>query len=163
MPLRNVVGRVSRNPWVARSALLVLAVALAFEIVALRDEEGLPEAPAETVEVVRDFATAVGNYDYRRIDADIDRLLAFGTPTFARDFKADLGADYVKAVRDHKRVSVGEIDAGPTLDRLTADKATFLVVVNQTITSDGKRIPRRVGIQVTVDRKSEKVETARVL
>ena len=88
-------------------------------------------------------------FDYRRIDADTQRVLAFGTSGFERDFRKAMGDGFAEQATAAKRISVGEVVAGPTTQRVRDDRATLLVVLNQRIVSDGSQDPPQV-VRVTM-------------
>ena len=121
----------------AVSAVLALLVIGGAALLLTRDDDALPEAPQASVDVVHDFAVAATTFDYRRIQADRDRVLAFGSPELRRDFQAAMGDAFAERATEARRVSVGEIVAGPTVQAVTDDRAELLVVLNQRVVSEG--------------------------
>jgi hypothetical protein len=155
-----------RNRWTARVAVVLLVGVLAFEVSDLTRDRGLPQASANEVGLVRGFAVAVTSFDHKRLDADIARVLALGTPGFEREFRGAMGPDFTGRIATNKTVSVGDIIAGPRLQRTSAGKSTFVVVLDQTVTSDGSQAqPQivRVGLLVTVLDQGPKVDGVKVL
>jgi hypothetical protein len=64
------------------------------------------------------------------------------------------------------KVSATEIVAGPRVQRIAGGRATFLVVVDQTVTSAGGQAQSqlvRVGLLVKVQEKDHKVASVRIL
>ena len=150
----------------ARAAVALLIVALAFEIVAATRNHGLPHASANEVALVRRFAVAVTSFDHNRLDADVSRVLGFGTPGFEREFRAAMGPNFTNGIAANKTISVGDVIAGPRLQGTTGGRSTFLVVLDQTVTSEGSQSqPQvvRVGLLVTVQDNAHKVATVQVL
>src|SRR4029079_5306981 len=71
--------------WVVLGVLVVL---LAFELLALRNNtRGGPPANAADTAAARQFAVAVTSFDHKRLQADVQRVLDLGTPTFEGTFK----------------------------------------------------------------------------
>jgi hypothetical protein len=147
-------------------AVVLLVVLVAFEVVVLTRDRGLPHASASEVTLVRSFALAVTSFDHKRLDADVARVLALGTPGFEGKFRATMGPDFAGRIASNKTVSVGDIIAGPRLQRSSAGQSTFVVVLDQTVTSDGSQSqPQvvRVGLLVTVLDSGQKVDGVKVL
>jgi len=125
----------------------------------------------------------VTTFDSGRVEADIDRILALGTPAFADEFRSTMGETFVADLQASGSVSTGEIVAGPTLQRVDDGTAVFFVVVNQQITApsaapaegegtDGsgqgaQAAPQsrvvRVGLLVQIDRDQDLVTSVQVL
>jgi hypothetical protein len=91
----------------------------------------LPEAPPASLAVAHDFAVAVTSFDFRRIEDDIERVLAFGDDGFVGAFADATGEEFGQDIVASRRVSVGEVVAGPTVQSVAGDAAVVLVVVNQ--------------------------------
>ena len=133
--------------------------------------------------IVERFAGAVTTFDSGRVEADIERILALGTPAFADEFRSTMGETFVADLQASGSVSTGEIVAGPTLQRVDDGTAVFFVVVNQQITApsaapaegegtdgSGERAQAapqsrivRVGLLVQVDRDQDLVTSVQVL
>jgi Mce-associated membrane protein len=156
-----------RNRWLALGACVVLVGVVAFELYRLTDDRGLPSAPAASRDVARDFAVAVTSFDHKRIDADLQRVLSFGSAGFEREFRAAMGANFVDGVKANKRVSTGKVIAGPTVQRVADGRASYLVVVSQQIVSEGSDTPAqqlRVAMLLSVSTTTDpKVESVQVL
>ncbi len=135
--MRRRLFRVLRTPWTALVVALALCAGIALEVSTLSGGD-LPAAPDASRDAARRFAVAVTSFDHKRLDADIARVLALGNATFERDFRGAMGADFAKRFADNKTVSVGRIVAGPRVQRAADGRATFLVVVDQRITSEAK-------------------------
>ena len=160
--MRDTISRLVRAPVVAIVVCVALAAGVAFGVVRLRDGDDLPDAPKRSADIVHDFAVAVTSLDYRRIDADIERVLAFGAESFRRDLGEVISNGFAEQATAAKRISVGEVVTGPTTQRLRDDRATLLVVVNQRIVSDGSEEPPqvvRVHMLVTVETDEEPLVT----
>lgn len=145
--------------------------------------DGLPAADPDERALVERFAGAVTTFDSGRVEADIERILALGTPAFAEEFRSTMGETFVADLEASGSVSRGEIVAGPTLQRVDGGTAVFFVVVNQQITApsaapaegegadgggDGAQpAPQsrivRVGLLVQVDREQDLVTSVQVL
>ena len=148
----------------------------------------MPTADPGELALVERFADAVTTFDAGRVEADIERILALGTPAFAEEFRATMGETFVAEIAASGSVSAGEIVAGPTLQRVDDGTAVFFVVVNQRITApsatpangegaDGsggqeqeqgqEQEPQnrvvRVGLLVQVDRDEDLVSSVQVL
>lgn len=179
-----MIRRVARSR-IAAGAALAGGVALAgFGVAAAADDGGgVPSADADELALVERFAGAVTTFDSGRVEADIDRILALGTPAFAEEFRSTMGETFVADLQASGSVSSGEIVAGPTLQRVDDGTAVFFVVVNQQITApsaapaegegtDGsgqgaQAAPQsrvvRVGLLVQVDRDQDLVTSVQVL
>jgi len=154
----NVVG------WLVLGLLVVL---LAFELVMLvGSDRGTPHASAADTDLARRFAVAVTSFDYKRLDADVQRVLDLGTPGFERDFRSAMGPNFTDKIAANKSVSTGDIVVGPRVQTVSGGRATFFVVVDQTVTSEGSQSqPQLVhtGLLVTVQEKDHKVASVQVL
>jgi len=154
------------NRWAARGAVALLVGLLAFEVVNLTGDRGLPQVSVTDQRLVRSFAVAVTSFDHKRLDADIGRVLALGTAGFEREFRTAMGPDFTKRIAAANTISSGDIIAGPRLQRASDGRSTFLVVLDQTVTSEGSQSqPQvvRVGLLVTVQEKDHKVASVQVL
>ena len=147
--MRRLVARLLRSPLAAILACVVLGGLVVAGVLALQRSEELPDAPSATVDIVRDFAVAVTTFDYKRIDADTERVLAFGTDAFERDFREVMGGDFASQAAANKRVSVGEVVAGPTVQSTRDGRATMLVILNQRVVSEGEE-PNPQIVRVTL-------------
>jgi hypothetical protein len=141
--------------------LLALPVGIALAgVVALQGHAlatgDLPEAPPASLAVAHDFAVAVTSFDFRRIEDDVERVLAFGDDGFVAAFADATGEEFGQDIVAARRVSVGEVVAGPTVQTVAGDAAVVLVVVDQRVASladDGSAAESglsRVGLLVTV-------------
>ena len=150
--------------WVVLALLVAL---LAFELFTLLgSDRGLPSASAADVDVAKRFAVAVTSFDHKRLDADVQRVLDLGTSGFERDFRSAMGPNFTDRIAANKSVSTGDIVVGPRVQRVSGGRATFFVVVDQTVTSEGSQSqPQLVhtGLLVTVQEKDHKVATVQVL
>jgi hypothetical protein len=89
------------------------------------------------------MAVALTSFDHRRIDADLERVLALGSPAFERQFRTAMGSTFLEGVTSRRTVSTGRVVSGPTVQRAGNGAATYLVVVNQQILSEGSDQPAR--------------------
>jgi hypothetical protein len=145
------VRRLLASRLAAAIVCVVLAALVAVGVFLLVDDGGgLPTAPQASVDVAHDFAIAATTFDYRRIEADRDRVLAFGTPELRRDFTAAMGDAFAERAAETRRVSVGEIVAGPTVQAVTDERAELLVVLNQRVVSDSEDSPDPQVVRVTM-------------
>lgn len=164
--MHPALGRATRNRTLAAGIVIVLVLMVGGECIALAREDPGPRAPVATTRVARRFAIAVTSFDYRRLDADVSRVLAFGSPGFERDFRAAMGPDFTKRIAAAKSISQGAIVAGPGVQRVRRGIASLFVVVNQRISSDtAGSTPRvlRVGLLIDVDQATGKVASVQVL
>jgi hypothetical protein len=136
MPSASYAAAMRRfsHPLVAAVLGVVLAGVIGIQAHALATG-GLPEAPPASLAIAHDFAVAATSFDFRRIESDIDRVLAFGDDAFAESFAAVRGEDFGRDIVAARRVSVGEVVAGPTVQRVTDRSAVVLVVVDQRVAS----------------------------
>jgi hypothetical protein len=144
-------------------ALLVLE-ALQLDLGGGDDAE--PRPAPQAVGLARRFAVAVTSFDHKRLDTDIARVLDLGTPGFEAKFREAMGPDFATRIAANKTVSSGRVVAGPRAQRLAGGLATFLVVVDQQVTSEGaQEQPQviRVGLLVSVDQQGSKVTKVEVL
>jgi hypothetical protein len=77
-----------------------------------------------------------------------------------------MGPNFTDRIAANKSVSTGDIVVGPRVQRVSGGRATFFVVVDQTITSEGSQSqPQLVhtGLLVTVQEKDHKVASVQVL
>jgi hypothetical protein len=147
--------RLLRSRVVAFGVALALAATLVLEVVTLRRDGGLPHAPSGAAALVRRFGVAVTSFDHRRLDADLARVLALGTPGFERDFRSAMGSDFTARIAANRTVSVGAVVAGPQIQRVDRDRASLLVLLDQRIAAEGSDRPPdvvRVALLVTVQR-----------
>jgi Mce-associated membrane protein len=150
--------------WIVLALLVAL---LAFELITLLgSSRGVPSASAADTGVARQFAVAVTSFDYKRLDADVQRVLDMGTSGFERDFRSAMGPNFTDRIAANKSVSTGDIVVGPRVQRVSGGRATFFVVVDQTVTSEGSQSqPQLVhtGLLVTVQETDHKVASVQVL
>ena len=179
-----MLRRVLRSRVAAGVALAGGVVLAGFGVAAATDGgDGAPTADPGELALIERFADAVTTFDSGRVEADIERILALGTPAFAEEFRATMGETFVAEIAASGSVSVGEIVAGPTLQRVDDGTAVFFVVVDQQITApsgapadgggtDGsggqaQAAPEsrivRVGLLVQVDRDEDLVSSVQVL
>lgn len=162
-----VGGRRVRGNVLGWIVLALLVALLAFELILLiGSDRGLPHAAPADVDVARRFAVAVTSFDHKRLDADVQRVLDLGTPGFERDFRSAMGPNFTDRIAANKSVSTGDIVVGPRVQRISGGRATFFVVVDQTVTSEGSQSqPQLVhtGLLVTVQEKDHRVASVQVL
>jgi hypothetical protein len=164
-----VLGDLRRSRWTPILLVVLFGALLVFEALQL-DLGGGSGAEAHptpaAVGLTRRFAVAVTSFDHKRLDADVARVVALGTPGFERKFREAMGPDFATRIANNKTVSAGRIIAGPRAQSLVKGVATFLVVVDQQVTFEGgQEQPQviRVGLLVSVDQKLDKVSKVEVL
>jgi hypothetical protein len=161
-----VLSSLRRTRWIPIVLSVLLAAVLVVEVLNLSGSDAEPRADVASVSLARRFAVAVTSFDHKRLDADIARVLALGTPGFEREFRQAMGADFAQRIAANKTVSDGHIIAGPRVQRISGGRSTFLVVVDQQVTSEGgSGQPQviRVGLIITVDQKDDRVAKVEVL
>ena len=144
---------------------LVLLVVI-WLITLIGSNRSVAHGSAADTDVARRFAVAVTSFDHKRLDADVQRVLDLGTSGFERDFRSAMGPNFTDRIATNKSVSTGEIVVGPRVQTISGGRATFFVVVDQTVTSEGSQSqPQLVhtGLLVTVQEKDHKVATVQVL
>jgi hypothetical protein len=159
------VRRLLTNSRIGLLAVVALAAVLAFEVVALTGDDDTGEGGGRPADrrLVSEFAEAIVSFDHRRIDADVARVTALGTPAFRREFDRE-GTAFTKRITDNKLVSVGRVVSGPRLQRVRGNLATFVVVVDQQSTAEGAPEDQAPNVDqfvllVTIDRAASKVAT----
>jgi hypothetical protein len=164
-----VLGSLRRSRWTPIVLVVLLGALLVLEALQL-DLGGGGDADArptpQAVGLARRFAVAVTSFDHKRLDADVARVVALGTPGFERKFREAMGPDFAKRIASNKTVSAGRIIAGPRAQSIRSGVATFLVVVDQQVTFEGgQEQPQviRVGLLVSVDQKDDRVSKVEVL
>ena len=166
-PVSGRRGLGSRSIVLSWVILALLVALLAFELITLiGSNRGVAHASAADTDVARRFAVAVTSFDHNRLDADVQRVLDLGTPGFERDFRSAMGPNFTDRIAANKSISTGDIVVGPRVQSVSGGRATFFVVVDQTITSEGSQSqPQLVhtGLLVTVQEKDHKVASVQVL
>ena len=163
----SLTERRSRGRLLSWIVLVLLVALLAFELISLiGSDRGVAKASAADTDVARRFAVAVTSFDHKRLDADVQRVLDLGTPGFERDFRTAMGPNFTDRIAANKSVSTGDIVVGPRIQRVSGGRATFFVVVDQTVASEGSQSqPQLVhtGLLITVQEKDHKVAAVQVL
>lgn len=174
-------------------ALVITAVIAGVSVSRLIDDDSLPTADPTTVALARDFAVAVTSFDHETAAQDVAEVLDFGTSGFESEFRDAMGDDFLIGIERSRSVSTGRVIAGPTLQSRVDGSSTFLIVINQSISSEVEGptsaegtpegatstttvaatdapptpsgTPRlvRVGMLVTVDDASSKVSSVQIL
>ena len=164
-----MLSSLRRSRWTPVVLVVLLGALLVFEAFQLDLGGGgsaEPKPAPQAVGLARRFAVAVTSFDHKRLDADIARVLDLGTPGFEAKFREAMGPDFATRIASNKTVSSGRVVAGPRAQRIAGGLATFLVVVDQQVTSEGgQEQPQviRVGLLVSVDQKGSKVTKVEVL
>lgn len=162
-----MLGSLRRSRWTPVVLVVLLGALVLFEALSLSRGGGSEPTPTPAgVGLARRFAVAVTSFDNKRLDADVARVLALGTPGFEREFRRAMGPDFSQRIATNKTVSSGRIVAGPRAQRIVGGLATFLVVVDQQVTSEGgPEQPQviRVGLLVSVDQPAGRVTKVEVL
>ena len=164
-----MLSSLRRSRWTPVILIVLLGALLVFEAFKLDLGGGgsaEPKPAPQAVGLARRFAVAVTSFDHKRLDADIARVLDLGTPGFEAKFREAMGPDFATRIAANKTVSSGRVVAGPRAQRIAGGLATFLVVVDQQVTSEGgQEQPQviRVGLLVSVDQTGSKVTKVEVL
>jgi hypothetical protein len=158
---------ISRRRILSWVVLAILVALLAFELITLLgSNRSVASASAADTDVARRFAVAVTSFDHNRLDADVQRVLDLGSPGFERDFRSAMGPNFTDRIAANKSISTGDIVVGPRVQSVSGGRATFFVVVDQTVTSEGSQSqPQLVhtGLLITVQEKDHKVASVQVL
>ena len=161
----DTLARLARSAWMVAGIALAFVIVFALEIVGLSRNGGLPTAPTRDRDLARRVAVAVTSFDYRTLDRDVRSVHDLGTPGFERDFARAMGPDFDRRVGAKSLVSVGRVAAGPTLQETTGGRASFIVLLDQSVTSEGNATPQtaRVGLLVTVLEGAGKVVSVEIV
>jgi Mce-associated membrane protein len=134
-----VTSVVRRRPRLVVSALAIcLAALLAACVVvglATRREQADVAGGNAALSAARASATVILSYDYRRLDADFARAAALTTGSFRTDYQATTGDAVAKLAAQTQAVVVAQVMAGGVVSS-TSERATVLLFVNQTTTSN---------------------------
>jgi hypothetical protein len=164
-----VLSSLRRSRWTPVVLVVLLGALLVFEALQLDlggGSEAEPRATPQAVGLARRFAVAVTSFDHKRLDADVARVIALGTPGFEAKFRKAVGPNFTAGIAANKTISIGSVVAGPRVDRIVKGVATFVVVVDQQVTSEGGQgQPQviRVGMLISVDQKDVRVSDVDVL
>ena len=162
-----MLDRLRRSRWAPIVVVVLLGALIVVEGLRLFDDgDAEPRPSPASVSLARRFAVAVTSFDHRRLDADVARVLALGTPGFEKEFRGAMGADFSQRIASNRTISSGRIVAGPRAQRVAGGLATFLVVVDQQVTSEGaQEQPQviRVGLLVSVADDTNRVSKVEVL
>jgi Mce-associated membrane protein len=130
---------VRRRPRLVVSALAlclvaVLAACVLVGLATRRDRANVAGGNA-ALAAARASATAILSYDYRHLDADFARAAAQTTGSFRTDYQATTGDAVAKLATQTQAVVVAQVMAGGIVSS-TSERATVLLFVNQTTTSN---------------------------
>lgn len=156
----------SSTPWWRRRWLVVVAAVLLAGVLAgtallvLRDDDASGERAAvldsAALVAARQQATAFFSLDYRRAEADVEKVLSLATGTFKEEYAAS-SKQVIAQVTEKKLVSTASIpDQGVAVEFVNGDKAQVLVVVDVTrtigTTTDNLRNRARILLEKVGDR-----------
>src|SRR3546814_11965287 len=99
------------------------------------DEGGVPAADADELALVERFAGAVTTFDAGQVEADIERILALGTPTFADEVRSTMAETFAPDLPASGHVSSGAIVALPPLKLLADGPSAFFALGTPQITT----------------------------
>jgi Mce-associated membrane protein len=137
--LAPVTRVVRRRPRLVVSALAIcLAAVLAACVVvglATRREQADVAGGNAALSAARASATVILSYDFRHLDADFARAAALTTGSFRTDYQATTGDAVAKLATQTQAVVVAQVMAGGVVSS-TSERATVLLFVNQTTTSN---------------------------
>lgn len=129
-----------RRRWVVPIVLAVVLVGLlgTSAVLWLGARESLDDAPIVTA-TARQAGLNFFSLDYRRADADIDRVLDMAADPFKAEY-AKAREQVKKGLRDKKLVVTATVpDSGAALEYLRGDRAQVLVAVDTKTTVAGKK------------------------
>lgn len=127
-----------RRRWVVPAVLAVVLAGLlgTSAVLWLSGRESLDDAP---VAAARQATLNFFSLDYRRADADIDRVLSIATDPFKTEY-AKSREKVKKGLRAKKLVVTATVpDNGAALEYLRGDRAQVLVAVDAKTVVNGKR------------------------
>lgn len=106
----------------------------------IHNRAAVSSARTEAVSAASDAAVSLLSYDYRHMDADIAAAAKHLTPTFRREYVKTADAVKQPAKDSQARVSALVSDAG--VIQASADQATVLLFVTQTVQNTKLSAPR---------------------
>ncbi|MDP9219019.1 MAG: hypothetical protein M3P23_00580 [Actinomycetota bacterium] len=118
-------------------AICLVAVLAACVVVGLatRREQANVAGGNAALSAARASATAILSYDYRHLDTDFARASGLTTGSFRTDYQATTGDAVAKLATQTQAVVVAQVVAGGVVSS-TSERATVLLFVNQTTTSN---------------------------
>lgn len=160
--LRRLLGRARR--WALPALAVVLALAAGAFGFLWQQEVRENAAREEVAEVAERFTQNLITFDYRTIDADIERIREDATGSFQGEldvaFRGDIEA-FREALREARAESSGSV-LGSIVQSLEADTAGVLVVADQRIqneeTPEPRTIPRRIELTLVETSEGWKVD-----
>lgn len=117
--------------------VVALAVALLLVTLALQHRRAADDARAGALAAAQHDAVALAAYDYRHLDADFAAVLAQATPSFARTYTQSSAALKSVLVKYRATATARVVAAG--IETGTADRATVLVFLDQTVTNSSQK------------------------
>jgi hypothetical protein len=94
----------------------------------------------QVLKVSRDFTTALFNFDAKSVDADFDRIIAFGTGKFLDQAKQNFGSDIRQALIQRQASSRGQVRF-LFVEDVKANSADVFVVEDQQIFNNVLKAP----------------------
>lgn len=149
----------------ALPALAVLLAVAAGLLAFLWQQEARENADREAVaEVAERFTQNLITFDYRTLDADIERIRKDATGSFQGELDVAFGGDidaFREALREAQAESSGSV-LGSIVQTLEGDSARVLVVADQRIqnaeTPEPRTIPRRIELTLVETSEGWKVD-----
>ena len=130
---------VRRRPgWVAIALAVCLVAVLAaclLAAVTTRADRADIRAGDSALAAARNSAATILSYDYRHLDTDFAQAAALTTGSFRTDYQATTAKAVKQLATQTQAVVVAKVVAGGVVSS-TADRATVLLFVNQTTTSN---------------------------
>lgn len=151
-----LVARRRRPPLVPTLlAVCLVAVLAACVLSAVTTRRDRADAAAGTaaVSAARSSAATILSYDYRRLDADFAAATALTTGSFRSDYQATTTKAVAQLATQTKAVVAAKVVAAGVISS-TSDRASVLLFVNQTTTSNRLSSAQvdQVRVQVTMSK-----------
>ncbi len=159
---RRILVRIGR--WVFPALVVVFAVAAGLFAFLWQQEAGESADREAVAEVAERFTQNLITFDYRTLDADIERIRRDATGSFQGELDVAFGGDidaFREALREAQAESSGSV-LGSIVRSLEADTARVLVVADQRIqnadTPEPRTIPRRIELTLVETSEGWKVD-----
>jgi Mce-associated membrane protein len=138
-PARDAAAGVRRRPrWVVAALVMCLVAVLAACVLATvttRAADADVRAGDSALAAAKASAATILSYDYRHLDADFGQAAALTTGSFRTDYQATTAKAVRQLATQTQAVVVAKVVAGGVVSS-TTDRATVLLFVNQTTTSN---------------------------
>lgn len=131
----------SRVMVVVAAALLVVATFLGVLAARFKAELDRERDDRESAQALAGrFAANFVTYDYRNLDASLERIQQDAVPSFARDFEAQFRAQVVPGITETQAQSVGDVE-DVYLSSIEDDSTSAFVLVNVSRRGAGGTLP----------------------